>query len=247
MKALVFAGPTLRREEIQRLAPEVTVRGPVACGDVLSAVREGFDVIGLIDGFFDHRQPVWHKEILWALSEGRAVYGAASLGALRAAELDVYGMRGVGRIYELFRSGVLERDDEVTIAHAPANEGYRALSVALVNMRFTLRAAVRASMVSPAFAETFCAAAAALFYPQRTYETVLRLVEGNSVQSAAECSGLRRWLTSTPSREIDQKRLDALELVNSVQAAEEGQVSPGFTLARTESWFELLKRSTSVT
>ena len=53
--------------------------------------------IGIIDGVFLDVASVWHREILWALSQGVHVFGAASMGALRAAELDGFGMRGVGR------------------------------------------------------------------------------------------------------------------------------------------------------
>ena len=57
-------------------------------------------VIGIIDGYFEIVPTVWHKEILWAMAQGIHVFGAASIGALRAAELDAFGMRGIGRIYE---------------------------------------------------------------------------------------------------------------------------------------------------
>ena len=67
---------------------------------------------------------VWHKEILWAMAQGIHVFGAASIGALRAAELDAFGMRGIGRIYEAFRDGVLEDDDEVAVLHGPEELGY---------------------------------------------------------------------------------------------------------------------------
>ena len=55
--------------------------------------------IGLIDGVFLDVPAVWHRELLWALSEGVHVFGAASMGALRAAELAPFGMRGVGTIF----------------------------------------------------------------------------------------------------------------------------------------------------
>ena len=41
----------------------------------------------IIDGSFQSQPAVRHKEILWALSRGIPVIGAASMGALRAAEL----------------------------------------------------------------------------------------------------------------------------------------------------------------
>ncbi|OYW12122.1 MAG: hypothetical protein B7X34_02220, partial [Acidobacteriia bacterium 12-62-4] len=71
-------------------------------------------------GYFEQRLSVWHKEILWAMEAGIAVYGASSMGALRAAELAAYGMRGVGAIFEKFHSGEWLDDDEVAVSHATA-------------------------------------------------------------------------------------------------------------------------------
>ena len=89
--------------------------------------------IGIIDGYFQWAPAVWHKEILWAIQQGVHVFGAASMGALRAAELAPFGMRGVGRIFEAYRDGVLpgsgdepfEDDDEVAVVHGPAGERVR--------------------------------------------------------------------------------------------------------------------------
>ena len=62
-------------------------------------------MIGLIDGYFDGVPAVAHKEILWALDQGIRVLGAASMGALRAAELAPFGMEGVGAIWRDYADG----------------------------------------------------------------------------------------------------------------------------------------------
>ena len=61
--------------------------------------------VGIIDGYFQQVPSVWHKEILWAMAQGVHVFGSASMGALRAAELAPFGMRGVGLIFEAYRDG----------------------------------------------------------------------------------------------------------------------------------------------
>ena len=43
-------------------------------------------------------------------------------------------MRGVGKIFEAFRDGDLEDDDEVAVVHGPAEFGFREISVAMVNI-----------------------------------------------------------------------------------------------------------------
>jgi hypothetical protein len=92
------------------------------------------------------------------------------MGALRAAELQAFGMVGVGRIFELFRDGLLEDDDEVAVAHGPADSGYQPLSEALVNLRDRLAAAVAAGLLDAVAAGQVVARLKALPYPVRSFE-----------------------------------------------------------------------------
>jgi len=85
---------------------------------VLRALVDRPRVIGIVDGYFERVPAVWHKEILWAMSRGVHVLGAASMGALRAAELHPFGMVGVGAIFEGFRDGEL---DALFTARAPSS------------------------------------------------------------------------------------------------------------------------------
>ena len=71
------------------------------------------------------------------------------MGALRAAELHSFGMRGVGRIFEAFRDGALEDDDEVAVLHGPAEIGYLAASEPMVNIRETLARADSEGVLAP--------------------------------------------------------------------------------------------------
>ncbi len=119
MTSVVFVGPTLDTKDLAAAA-EFIALPPVSQGDVYRAARRRPSAIGIIDGYFSGAPSVWHKEILWAMSEGVPVFGSASMGALRAAELHVFGMRGVGKIFEAFRDGALEDDDEVAVVHGPA-------------------------------------------------------------------------------------------------------------------------------
>jgi hypothetical protein len=146
----VFVGPTLSAEEARKELDAVYLP-PAAQGDVYRAARERPEAIGLIDGYFERVPAVWHKELLWAMAEGIHVYGSASMGALRAAELAPFGMRGFGATFEAFLHGDLEDDDEVAVMHAPAEEGYRPLSEAMVNIRATLASAERAEVRCSAF------------------------------------------------------------------------------------------------
>src|SRR5262249_10679056 len=109
---IVFTGPTLPPAEAAKIL-DATYRPPAAIGDVYRAAQQRPWAIGIIDGFFESIPSVWHKEVLWALAQGIHVYGAASMGALRAAELAAFGMTGVGMIFEAYRDGIIEEHDEV--------------------------------------------------------------------------------------------------------------------------------------
>jgi len=238
MKTRIFCGPTLRQEEIARHLPKASIAGPIGWGDVLTALDDGIECIAIVDGFFDQQQPVWHKEILFALHAGVPVLGAASMGALRAVELEPFGMRGIGKIFELYRDGWLERDDEVTVVHAAASDGYRALSDALVNMRFTFRKAARSTVISDEFAEHCAGLAEQLFYAERTYQTVLSAVSRDSKWSH-EAQRFRTWLAEESNR-VDQKRADALELLAALAGPPLPRASRAFSFAHTDAWAQFV-------
>ena len=101
-----------------------------------------------MDGVFASSPATWHKEILLALEDGITVYGASSMGALRAAELAPFGMVGVGQIYEAYQDGVYTDDDEVALLHGPARSDYRELSEAMVNIRATVAHAVACGIIT---------------------------------------------------------------------------------------------------
>ncbi len=133
---IVFVGPTLGDE----IPPLAGCRSPPTGpqGDVAQSRARRRVVIGIIDGVFENVPAVWHKEILFALSEGVRVLGAASMGALRAAECAAFGMEGIGMIFARYASGDLVDDDAVAQLHAPEILGFAALSEPLVNVEATL-------------------------------------------------------------------------------------------------------------
>jgi hypothetical protein len=160
---------------------------------------------------------VWHKEILWALDQGIAVYGSSSMGALRAAECQAFGMRGIGRIFEDYASGKLTADDEVALAHADATHDWRALSEALVNVRATLAAAIASGIISESTAGFVIAAGQGLYFPDRTWPWILAAAGELQRSADALASGeLAQLADFVRSGAVDQKHLDAVELLEHV-------------------------------
>src|SRR5216117_1147968 len=146
MSIYVFTGPTLSPSVAHKYL-KATYLGPVAQGDILRLLPKRPSVIGIIDGVFEFVPSVWHKEILLALQDGVRVYGAASMGALRAAELADFGMIGVGEVFRRFRSGECEDDDEVAVTFGPEEVGHRSLSEAMVDVRDLCKAALSRNVI----------------------------------------------------------------------------------------------------
>ncbi|HUJ28216.1 MAG TPA: TfuA-like protein [Myxococcales bacterium] len=164
---VAFLGPSLPASE----ASGVRVLPPARQGDVWRALRLRPRAIALIDGVFEQQPSVWHHEILDAIDAGVAVFGGASMGALRAAELWQHGMIGVGQIFRWYRDGVLIDDADVALLHAANEHGYRALTVPQVNVRW---AALRTLPARAARAAID--ASARIFYQERTWPRALALV-----------------------------------------------------------------------
>ncbi|KAA0678891.1 TfuA-like protein [Azospirillum brasilense] len=208
----VFLGPTLPRAGASRIL-DATYLPPVAQGDVIRLCERRPRAIGIVDGYFENIPSVWHKEILHAIHQGVAVFGSSSMGALRAAELHPFGMIGVGAVFEAFRDGRLEDDDEVAVIHGPAELGYPGLSEAMVNIRRTLADAAQEGIVPAATARRLEAIAKALPYRERGYGRVLRLAAAEGLPEE-ELADFRHWL---PNGRIDQKREDALDLLQTMR------------------------------
>jgi hypothetical protein len=236
MKICVFTGPTLSPEEA-RVELDAVYLPPAAQGDVYRASLDEPWAIAVIDGYFERVPSVWHKEILWAMTQGIHVYGSASMGALRAAELAAFGMHGVGVIFEGFKSGELEDDDEVAVAHAPEADGYRAASEAMVNIRSTITSATMGGVIQRETADSLLRIAKGLFYPDRCYPVLLaRGIEQRLPSN--DIDALRGWL---PRGRINQKRLDALAMLRAIKEHLAGDRAPKRVLyhfEHTDAWEE---------
>lgn len=238
---LVFVGPTMGQDEVRTLL-DCTCLPPVSQGDVYRLKRLRPRAVGIIDGYFERVPAVWHKEILWLMSEGVHVFGAASMGALRAAELESFGMHGVGAIFEAFRNGLLDRDDEVSVSHAGADYGYRPMSVAMVNIRATLAAAVSQDVIDSTVHDALRTGAAGMFYPDRHWLAILERGAADGCD-ADQLAALSHWL---PVGAVDQKALDArsmLRVMNEFLASDPPPLTVGWHLADTVQWAAARNRS----
>jgi hypothetical protein len=206
---VVFLGPSLSADEARRTL-RARYLSPVRCGDVLRVRRLKPRAVAIVDGLFESVASVWHKEILLALEDGIAVYGATSMGALRAAELEPFGMIGIGTIFEAYRDGVYTDDDEVALLHGPAGRGYPAMSEPMVNIRATVAKAVAAGVIGPASAARVIGCAKDTFYQERSLDGAIAQAWGMGLHGV-EPERFRRFVAQ--GGYVNQKRLDTLALL----------------------------------
>ena len=210
MTPIVFAGPSLYGVATGRFAG-IDLRPPVGKGDLLTAVSSGGKLIGIIDGTFEYGASVWHKEILFAIRQGVAVFGAASMGALRAAECAEFGMIGIGHVFADYAAGRRRSDGDVAMVHAPAPLGYQPLTEALVDMDETLARLVAAGKIAADIASRLGKAAATLHFKDRTWPQVLTIAGVRGAEKDELAVVLR-------ANRVSLKTEDALALIDHMRA-----------------------------
>jgi len=211
MKVVVFLGPSLSHQEARKILNEAEYRQPAGRGDVVRATNDGADAIGLIDGVFYQQAAVSHREILYAIKKGITVMGGSSMGALRASELDGYGMVGVGKIYNWYKEGAINSDDEVALVFNP--ETLAPITEPLVNIRATLEGLLKRRAVDEEECETILKAARAVPFQLRNYQ---RIVQRAIIDGLDRGRG-RIVLDSMMAERVDQKRLDAIEVLKKLK------------------------------
>ncbi len=195
---VVFLGPSLGHHEARKIL-EADYRRPIRRGDLDSVPANS--IVAIVDGVFDQHLSVSPTELRAALNRNIRIFGASSMGALRAVE--VPGITGVGRVYEMYRSGEIDGDDEVALVFDP--ESMRPLCEPLVNIRHAVDRLARPGTISRQLASAIVSTARKLSYFDRTYPVILREA---GVADGQQSSHLATMLAS-----YDLKREDAITLL----------------------------------
>jgi hypothetical protein len=204
----VFAGPSLPIADRLPM-PGVTYLPPAARGD-LAAAADRFDAVLLIDGVFHQAIAPSAKEML-AACRRVPVFGAASMGALRAAECRPYGAIPLGAIAGWYARGVIDGDDEVAVLMEAATA--RALSVPAVNVRYVARLALRRGVLTTAEASDWAGRARReIFYADRSWTGAVALAPARA----------RAALLDIARTQGDLKRFDAVFALRRVARSAAG-------------------------
>ena len=209
---VVFLGPSLSVPEARHLL-DAEFLPPICRGDI-DRLPAGIRFIGIIDGEFFQKLSISPKEIIRALDRGIMIFGSSSMGALRAAETHTFGMVGIGRIFEKFRDGILDADDEVAVAYEPGT--YRALSDPMVNLREALALARSAGVITESQNHELCSVMKARYFPHRSWRALEQI-----------CPPLKQFA----ERHVlpDLKRDDACALLTAMRCAQKSEAARPLT------------------
>jgi hypothetical protein len=210
-KIIVYLGPSLSLEKARAIL-EADYRPPIRRGDLRKALKDGANIIGIIDGAFFSRSPVGHKEIMAVIKKGVIVVGGSSMGALRASEMDAFGMVGVGRIYECYRSGLLVADDEVAVTYNPLTG--EQMSEPLVNVRYQLKAAEQDGVITKGERAALLSMTAGMHYPERIYPNIIRSAVDKKILSPEKATALSKYVEEKP---LNLKAEDAVATLKKIK------------------------------
>ena len=172
-KPIIFLGPSLMLEKAKAIL-DADYKPPAKKGDLLAllGLADTKRVIGLIDGLFLQDYPPTPIEVYSILvRKNLTVVGGASLGALRAVELEKFGMIGIGKVFELFKNGIIDADDEVAVTFDQTN--HKVQSEAMIDIRFNLFIAQRKRIIDADTKRALAKVAKDTYFPFRNYESII--------------------------------------------------------------------------
>ncbi|WP_459200972.1 TfuA-related McrA-glycine thioamidation protein [Methanococcus sp. CF] len=207
MKIAIFSKLTLKEDEIRKKLSnfDVDVFPPIKRGDLMSEKIMKYDVIGIIDGCFLQSTAVAHREILNVIKNKIKVFGAGSMGALRASELDTYGMTGVGSVYNSYKNGVISDDDEVAVTF---DDNLNQITFSMISFREMIDNALKEKIIDENDSKQLISSGKELYYPLRTFENVIE----KSKIALEKREVLEKFLKNQP----DIKRSDAFEMLEEI-------------------------------
>ena len=168
---IVFLGPSLKLEKARNII-NADFRPPAKKGDFinLSLLSAPLKIV-LIDGVFLQDYPPTPIEVFQVLRKSHfKVYGSSSIGALRAVELEKFGMEGFGKIFEFYKKEIINSDDEVAVTF---DSNYNLLSEAMIDIRYNIFLAWKRQIIDKETKQIMIKLAKSIYFPYRSYDNII--------------------------------------------------------------------------
>jgi hypothetical protein len=212
---VVFVGPSLDPKKARTIL-EADYRPPAKKGDLIKLIMsldEKETVVGLIDGYFLLDYPPTPIEVYQLIVRpNTVVIGSSSIGALRAVELEKFGMIGIGKIFQLSKHGKLDADDEVAVTFS--QDLYRLQSEAMVDIRYNLYLSLKRGFVDKETKDAIAKVAKSIYFPYRTYQNIIEETIKNYPQLE---NNTRRFEAYILRNRKSLKERDALKLIEHIR------------------------------
>jgi hypothetical protein len=227
IKPIIFIGPSLSQQKARKIL-DADYRGPAKKGDLLILSASAFinlkdqpnaiNFVGLIDGLFLQDYPPTPIEVFQLLSNKNFhVVGGASIGALRAVELEKFGMVGIGKVFELFKNGVTNADDEVAVTFHPGDGG-SIQSEAMIDIRFNLFIAYKKNIITECTKCIIAKTAKTIYFPYRNYSNVIEQTRTKFPELSRELDSFSSYINH---HRLSLKEYDAIKVIKYIKVAYE--------------------------
>ncbi|HEY3094199.1 MAG TPA: TfuA-like protein [Nitrososphaera sp.] len=209
-KPVIFLGPSLSHKKARTIF-DADYRPPAKKGDFLRlAADPNVRLVGFVDGVFLQDYPPTPIEVYQlARKEGVLLAGAASLGALRAVELEKFGMVGIGKIFRLYKSGKVDADDEVAVTFTPEGD-YLLQSEAMIDIRYNLYLAHKRGVIGKSAKRAMARVAKRIYFPHRNYAHIIEDARDLYPQFSDEIDSFGSYVAANRK---SLKEIDAMMLV----------------------------------
>jgi TfuA protein len=225
-RPIIFIGPSLNHDKARKIF-QADYRAPAKKGDLMmlltsygNSIEEpnSTNFVGLVDGLFLQDYPPTPIEVYQLLSNKNFhVVGGASIGALRAIELEKFGMVGIGKIFELFRNGTTDADDEVAVTfHQGAGECIQ--SEAMVDIRFNLFVACRKKIITERVKRIIARTAKSTYFPHRNYTDIVEQARSRFPEYSKQLDSFSIYINEN---RLSLKEHDAIKVVEYIKEAYE--------------------------
>ena len=217
-KPIVYLGPTLSREEATKIL-DADYRDPAKKGDFLMLSRDSDEkkYVGFVDGVFLHDYPPSPIEVYHlATRKNIELIGASSLGALRAVELEKFGMKGIGKIFQLYKNGIINADDEVAVTFVRENNILQ--SEAMIDIRFNLFLAYKKGIITNQTKKRIAKIAKNVYFPFRNYEDIIKMTSQQFPSIYNELESFRSYILKNRD---SLKARDAIKLLKYLKTMSE--------------------------
>jgi TfuA protein len=226
-KPIIFIGPSLNHDKARKIF-QADYRAPAKKGDLIMLLTSTFsnsvevpnftNFVGLVDGLFLQDYPPTPIEVYLLLSNKNFhVVGGASIGALRAVELEKFGMVGIGKIFELFRNGATDADDEVAVTFQQGARG-DIQSEAMIDIRFNLFVACRRKIITGRVKRVIAKTAKSIYFPYRNYTHILEQTRLEFPELSTQLDSFSAYINEN---RLSLKEYDAIKVVEYIKDAYE--------------------------